>query len=177
MLLEHKLKDILIDNGYPLNFLKKLLFNIRINNINNNIHDNINNDISNVCYASFPYIKELTPKIIKIFRNEPVKLALKNVKSIGNLYSKLKDKTIALNYSNLVYSIPCNNCDKKYIGQTSQNLKNRISGHKSDIRLQKNTSALSEHAYITGHIPNFNEIKILHTETNLNKRLFLEMVE
>ncbi|CAG9760623.1 unnamed protein product [Ceutorhynchus assimilis] len=109
-----------------------------------------------------PYIKQLNPQIKKIFSNENVKIANKNIKPINKLYSKLKDQTSNLNKSNIVYSIPCNNCDKIYIGQTKQNLKNRISGHKSDIRLEKDSSAISEHSYITGHNINFNEAKILH---------------
>ena len=49
------------------------------------------------------------------------------------LFSKLKDKTNKNVRSNLVYSIECS-CNRKYIGQTSQWIKNRIAGHKSDIK-------------------------------------------
>lgn len=34
----------------------------------------------------------------------------------------------------MIYEIPCEQCDKKYIGLTSCLLKQRISGHKSNMK-------------------------------------------
>ena len=67
-------------------------------------------------------------------------------------------------------------CDKIYIGQTSRNLKSRITSHKSDIRLEKNFRALAEHSINTNHQPDYEEIQVLDTINSTNKRCFVEMV-
>lgn len=64
-----------------------------------------------------------------------------------------------------------------YIGQTSRVLRDRLNSHKSDCRLNKRSCALAEHVIDTGHEPNYLSVSTLHTENNLTKSLFLEMVE
>lgn len=175
----NKLNQILLDNAYPAHLLKKWLYNTR-NDIqgNDNETENSQNVEEPTIYSSIPYIKDLSPRLINVFKNEKnIKIAQKNVKNIGQLYTKLKDKDDLNKVSNVVYSIPCYNCNNKYIGQTSRTLNSRITLHKSDCKTRKRTCALSEHAMDTGHNLDFNNYKILHKEKNLTKRLFLEMVE
>ena len=126
-------------------------------------------------FAKLPYIRELTPKLIRIFQGVNCKIASKSVLTVNNLFSKLKDKVPLLSLTNTVYSIPCSNCNLTYIGQTSRSLKGRLTSHKSDARLHPNKCALASHAFNLGHIIDYNSVKILARESNLAKRCFLEM--
>lgn len=201
----NKLFDILKKNSYPDWFLKKFLFNtiqienndasfddtinpIILNTPNLNSNNNIiNNSVSEnlpevqqnnkIYYFSLPYIKELSKKFEKIFNgNVNIKICGKHFLKISNLFSKYKDTDENLKKSGVVYSIKCNDCDKNYIGQTSTILKERITRHKSDYRLNKRTCSLSEHILDTNHMFDFSNPKILEIEKNSNKRLFLEMI-
>jgi len=79
--------------------------------------------------------------------------------------------------SNVVYKVSCNDCYASYVGQTSRQLKKRISEHRNHIR--KNTSQLS---VITNHKLEFDndfnwkEPEILDRESSLDKRLISEML-
>lgn len=129
-------------------------------------------------YASLPYIKEITPKLSRILnRNEHlnIKIANKTVLRLGSINTRLKDKTPVKNLSDVIYSIPCFECDKVYVGQTSRPVSSRITSHKSDCRLHPERCALAEHVNKTGHIMNYEATKVLTTEHNYKKRLFLEM--
>lgn len=42
--------------------------------------------------------------------------------------------------SNILYLITCRRCKAQYVGQTSQQLKDRLNNHRSDIRLHKDTA-------------------------------------
>ena len=180
-----KLYNILLQNSYPKNFLTKLLFNTPMQIVHNTNTEGITPEISafieqnpNTYYYSFPYIAEMAPKITKLFKNEPtIKIAFKYNKTIGTVFTKLKDRDELLKKSNVVYSIPCHECNGVYVGQTSRVLKSRITQHKSDCRLDKKSCTLAQHTNQLGHLFNFNETKVLCNETNYNKRLFLEMVE
>jgi len=52
--------------------------------------------------------------------------------------------------SNLVYLITCGNCSLQYVGETSRTLAERITDHKSNIRLRKNTP-VALHFNTAGH--------------------------
>ena len=76
--------------------------------------------------------------------------------------------------SNVIYSIPCNDCNGVYVGETNQCLKNRVKQHINDIKNGKNNTALSSHVVNENHNLDIDNIKILNYEKNLRKRKFLE---
>lgn len=188
-----KLYGILRDNGYPHGLLKRLIFcTARSQNgsedLNpletieqppspNNARDgNEENLESLVRFASLPSLPGLTSKLTHIFSSiNNLKIAKYNVTTNRRLFTNLKDKVPVLSKSDCVYSISCLDCSRVYIGQTSQMLKKRITLHKSDIRLHPDRCALALHAAKNGHTFDFDNVKILSSESNYSKRIFLEM--
>lgn len=98
------------------------------------------------------------------------------MKTVGSLFSKLKDKIPLKEKSNVVYKIDCINCEKNYIGQTKRTLKSRITSHKSDIRVKPDACALSQHVNQTGHSMDFQNAKVLTTEKKFFKEMFFRDV-
>lgn len=165
-----KLFNIFLNNGYPKHILNKLIYN-------SNLFDGPTEpQNTQVKFKKIPYIKELSHQITGLFRDFPqIQIAKYNTLTNRNLFSKTKDKTPMLYNSNVIYKIPCLECRGCYIGQTSQWLKQRITQHKSDCRVGKNSCAVAEHFQKTGHQFNYDEVKILKQENNYKSRLFLEM--
>lgn len=92
------------------------------------------------------------------------------------MYSKLKDPIPKNKINNVVYEIPCRQCNKGYIGQTKRNTEQRIKEHKTNINRQENEhTALTKHKTQSDHEFDYSNFKILAIEENLNKRLFIEM--
>ena len=104
-------------------------------------------------------------------------IIFKSQNTVGkNFFSKIKDKNKKEDISGVVYKIDCNDCSKCYIGQTSCKLKTRVSKHRSDVNTKKEfASELSAHSLKEGHTFGFNNTRILSTEINDKKRMFLEM--
>ena len=76
-----------------------------------------------------------------------------------------------------IYKICCNDCNATNIGQTCRKLKIRISEHKNHTH--KNTSTLSvipKHKLQYDYDFNWEEVAILNTERNYNKRLISEII-
>jgi len=48
--------------------------------------------------------------------------------------------TMTCDSNNIIYLITCTKCYKQYVGQTSRKLRMRLNGHRSDIKLNKNTT-------------------------------------
>ena len=68
-----------------------------------------------------------------------------------------------------------------YIGQTIQQLQKRISDHQYHIRIKDSKhSALCDHIINpdpnTQHVVDWDNVKILHTENNQQKRDIMEMI-
>ena len=75
----------------------------------------------------------------------------------------------------VVYSIPCGECDIKYIGETSRALGTRTKEHKAAVRLLKTEkSALAVHANITGHSIDWNNTSIVCNESKWHQRKWWE---
>lgn len=182
---DNRIVDILLINGYPHKLICKLLKQ-RNKHTNNNVTKNNDTRISQNTtnkYFSLPYIKTLSEKIAKILTktNEHTKIAYRNVNTVKKFYTNTKDRDETGNKSNVVYEIPCQeNCGKKYYGCSEQYLKRRIYQHKyscEKIKTNKqDPTALTQHARVYGHTFQFDKAKIIHTEANLFKRQFLEMI-
>ena len=84
----------------------------------------------------------------------------------------MKSKTPKFKQTDVIYSIPCNDCDKIYIGQTTQHLSDRINGHK----YAKNPTALTNHRKNEKHDFDYNNTQILAIEKKQKKREILEMI-
>lgn len=139
---------------------------------------NQNNSNNQKIYQAIPYINHISPKIQNIFKNETnIQITQKYTKTINNIHSKLKDKENNLKKAGVVYSIPCQDCSKTYIGHTSRVLKDRLTSHKSDIKLNKRSCTLAEHNIDSNHFADFSNSKVLHVEQNYQKRLLLEAFE
>ena len=69
----------------------------------------------------------------------------------GQLQTKKKGK---MESSGVVYEVDCNNCFKKYTGETGRKLKERMKEHKDDgekSQEDKKITGFSQHMKTTGH--------------------------
>jgi len=161
----------LYQNGYPRSLINRIL--------NEKPKPPSPKNTPNIIrYFKIPYIKNLSEELAKKLRNDNSAIAFYNTKNVGNLFSKVKDKEKNELKSNIVYQIPCCNCDSSYIGQTKQYLKNRMADHKRDcniIHVNNPKTGLAKHHFNEGHNFDFKNVKVLDQSANLQKRLFLEM--
>ena len=95
---------------------------------------------------------------------------------IGNIFSKTKDVIPKEKKRTVVCSVPCTDCELRNIGQTSQQLKQRLTQHKSDINKINKNCAFAVHCRTLKHTMQFDNAKILEQETRTNKRSLLEIM-
>lgn len=171
------LSQSFVNNGYPKYLVQKLLYNTPTLSRPTVANDAAGESGRVIKYFRFPYIHMVSERISRTIASESIKFGFYNCNPIRRYFSKLKDKTNTALRSNVIYSIPCRNCEQVYIGQTSTWLKTRISTHKSDINTKKERCALSLHINKNKHTANFDNVKIIRSVKNKKSREFLEMVE
>ena len=94
---------------------------------------------------------------------------------MGHIFAKPKDPVTEEQRTDAIHSIPCNDCDNEYIGQTKRQFGTRLKEHQKPVFFcKKENSALSEHTYLTNHTIGWDNSKIITTNRRYHQRLCLE---
>ena len=105
-----------------------------------------------LCFAVIPYIQGVTELIKRILNSHNVKVAQKSFQTLGHIFAKPKDPVTKEQRTDAIYSIPCNDCDNEYIGQTKRQFGTRLKEHQKAVFFcKKENSALSGHRCLTNH--------------------------
>ncbi|XP_055844699.1 uncharacterized protein LOC129911064 [Episyrphus balteatus] len=174
------ISETLSANSFPIQITKSLIANY---NNGRTTPGNVDGGQQRI-YRSSIYVPQLSERLTNapIRDKERIKIAFKSSNTLKtNVFTKLKDETKKEDKSDVVYQITClggnNTCSKVYIGTSKQKLKNRISGHKSDVRTgNSQKTALAMHCLEEDHRPDFDNVKILQQENHYSKRMLLEML-
>lgn len=188
-------KTILRNNNFPATLVNKLLHRYwaKHSRMQTLLPSTQTTATTEKSFKSMVFIPELSDRIAKVFNKEAnhITISYSTNKTVRSLFTRLKDKTDKWSQSNVVYSIQCKGCPKKYIGMTTQYLKKRNSQHKSDckkvVECKQNhlqgdldrlamKSALLQHVIDTNHQFNFDATEILDQEREYYKLLFREML-
>ena len=114
----------------------------------------------------------------RILSNYDIKVALKPYQTIGSLFPKPQDPVPKDQTRGAIYSIPCQNCDKSYIGETKRKFASRLKKHGNAVEhKQPQKSALAEHSLRFGHSISWKSSKISRTSANWRNRRLLELWE
>jgi len=171
---------ILLDNGYPLD----LIFNTIRRRLHAYIRSNKrtaskkNEENPRLPYFTIPYVSCIFEKFTQFFKTITFgKLAFSCYNKLNKFIRVHKDALSLSSRSNVVYRINCLDCDASYVGQTKRTLNTRIMEHKNHIRRNSiQHSVITDHKRKSGHEFDWDNVKILDSESNYNKRLISEMI-
>ena len=130
-------------------------------------------------FCILPYIKGTSEPIKQILSNhDDIIVAPKPHQTIGNLFPKPKDPVPKDQTRGAIYSIPCKDCDKSYIGETKRKFSTHLKEHQKAVEHKHSQkSALAEHCLRSGHTVSWEASKILRTNANWHNRRILEAWE
>ena len=129
------------------------------------------------CWVTSPYVSQIAPKIKQLFKKYNFDTVFNNRQKTSLYFDKCKDTDAVEFRSNVVYNIPCKDCNMVYIGHTKRYVKKRIYEHKNDWKKDpKSYTALTKHQLDNSHRFNFEKTKILAREKNYKKRITKEML-
>ncbi len=106
-----------------------------------------------------------------------IEVAFKRGNTIGKELSRLKRTQPAEDRKDVIYEIPCGQCDSTYIGETGRTLKKRIQEHKQAVRRgDENNGPLDHMIRTAGHRINWEEARIIDSEQNTRRRKIKEAI-
>ncbi|XP_067618090.1 uncharacterized protein DPCoAC isoform X1 [Eurosta solidaginis] len=175
------IKNTLKKNNYP-DYLITNLIDKKLMDIKNTTKQTPNIDNQTKRYFSVTYIPRLTESLAHDHNNKRTShttLAFKSNCTLATCFTKTKSPIDIQQQSNVVYEIQCKgndseNCNKVYIGTTKRTLGTRLAEHEADIRKQKQSTALSQHAVTNNHTAYFANTRILDKEKREKTRYTIE---
>ena len=116
-----------------------------------------------------------------MFKEHNVSTAMKPINKIRSAVVQPKDKIPKEKQNELIYRIPCKNCDFVYIGETGRSLEKRLAEHKDNVnkntkqqytratrkasQTEINKSAITDHINQHKHLPDWEKTKVLGRES------------
>ena len=129
-------------------------------------------------FCILPYIKGTSEPIKRVLSNYNIKVAKKPHQTIGNLFLKPKDPVPKDQTRGGIYSIPCKDCDKSYIGETKRKFSTRLKEHQKAVEHKHSQkSALTEPCFRSDHTVSWEASKILRMSAKWCSRHILEAWE
>jgi len=174
---------LLLDNGYPLDLifnkinlgLKKLFVHRTVTSLNvKNTDTDSNNDKRIIV---LPYVSPLSDFISSFIDSSKALIGFRCLNKLSQLIKVHKDTDQPLSKNNVVYKIQCRDCEATYVGQTKRQLKTRLREHKNNLKLdQSKHSVISEHITKYNHSFDWENTKIMDSESRYFKRIISEMI-
>ena len=152
---------VLVSNGYPSSFVRKLTKTTR---------PTANKEPTQEFKSTvvLPYIKGVS-EVLRRCLQQGVRTVFKSDTTLRSHLVRPKDTLEPTKQDGVVYKIPCEG-GKVYIGETGRAMQDRIKEQDRDIRLARTKpSAVSEHANETGHLLIWKEVKTDSAQRSSNK--------
>ncbi|CAF1389693.1 unnamed protein product [Adineta ricciae] len=179
------LRKTLVNNGYPPHIIRRGIIEgeVIIKRMNQNqtkVSDNRKTIFFTIKYygqESVIFASKIKKHCRKLIPNLNIQFAFKKNMSLKSVFLPiLKGTDENRKNKNLVYSIPCLNCDKVYIGETSRKKETRMREHQANIRTLSTKSKLVEHILAHKHQFDFVNTKTLALENDWRKRIIKESI-
>ena len=122
-----------------------------------------------------PYVQGLSEKIQIACRKLGVRTVFKSSGTLRQLLTRVKSKTPELK-KDVIYRIPCCNCEVSCTGETRRSLQKRIMEHKYAVKTNDKRNGISVHAWDRGHQPDWDAAEIVVAESHYVKRRVLEVI-
>ena len=172
------LLQVFIGNGYPEKTVWRILYE------ENQKPQEAEWTLENSLYI--PYHPRVRRLVTKIKKEYGITAVYKKTQTLGDILLK-KGRRVEKEYKkNTVYKIPCAECPKAYVGQSTGTLKKRNQEHanlckkkhkKKLLQSTKKNDGVAYHHHLTGHQIDFPNTTIIAQETSYWRRLIVEGIE
>ena len=164
------LAKVFRSNHYPSNIVRRVSRECIQQSISN--PPEREKPITSIC---IPYIQGTSERIRHILTGYNIRTSFRVSNTIRQYLSRPKDVIPLLSRSGVVYSIPCNDCNYTYIGETGCHLSTRLKQHQEAVKKgQTEKSAVAEHVWSNQHSIDWNHVEILDQDSITSTRRIRE---
>lgn len=166
--------SVLAANDYNKRTISKVKRNIKQRKELNNADKEVEESIG---YINLPYINGTSEILRRIFRQHKIRCTFYSSDTLRNMLSHPKDPVEANKQNNIVYKIPCGDCNAVYIGESKRTLDQRSKEHARAVRngdIEKNE--IADHSWKYNHRFDWEKKTIIDREQNMVSRKIKETI-
>ena len=157
------IRKVFGNNGYPTNFIRRAM--------NRAPPSPTEPPQETVATVTIPYIKGTSEAIRRILSKENVRTVFRTKTTIRSILTNVKPKVPSHNKKGVIYCIPCQDCDKVYIGETGRTLQVRQKEHERHcINGRSQDSAVAAHAHQELHDIDWENTSVLDYDDDFYRR-------
>ena len=165
-------KNALQANGYKQQMINKVKHKI----INRTDREQDLED-ETVATVFMPYIPETSNVLRRVLHDFKIRSVFHSKNTLRSVLSKPKDKIGMESQSNIVYEIPCKDCDSVYVGETKRQFKTRVKEHMTAVRnCDIDKYEIAEHSWKNDHVIDWDNKKIIDRESGWTARKVKETI-
>ena len=125
--------------------------------------------------VTLPYISGLSKSIRRVLAPLAIQVTFRPYRTLRQELVHPKDPVPANRRKGVVYSIPCAECPRTYIGQTGRSLDHRLREHRRALKNgDVGSSALAEHVFSANHQVDLSKAMVIDTHNHTQTRCMLE---
>ncbi|VDL90730.1 unnamed protein product [Schistocephalus solidus] len=152
-------------NGYPKSFIRKCLRKPQFER---------SNEEKPKFWLAIPYVRNVSEATARILKPFGIGVAHKPECTIRQQVLKPKDPLPVTEQSAVVYSIPCQNCNARYVGETGKRQGTRMHEHQLAINRKDKLSLVNGHAEHLNNEFAFDKTRVLGRAIEKMARLVFE---
>ena len=125
--------------------------------------------------VTLPYISGLSESIRRVLAPLAIQVTFRPYRTLRQELVHPKDPVPANRRKGVVYSIPCAECPRTYIGQTGRSLDHRLREHRRALKNgDVGSSALAEHVFSANHQVDLSKAMVIDAHNHTQTRCMLE---
>nr|VZI17047.1 unnamed protein product [Spirometra erinaceieuropaei] len=159
------LHSLFTANGYPRSFIREC---------RRGFNRERSNDEKLKFWLAIPYMRNVSEATARILSPFGIGVAHKPESTIRQQIMRPKDQLPATEQSAVVYSIPCQDCSARYVGETGKRLCTRLHEHQLAVNREDKLSLVYGHIQQEKHSFAFGEASVIGRASDKMARLVLE---
>lgn len=169
----HYITNVLMANNYTQSAISKVKRKLNTERVP--VVEDDNEEYKG--FINLPYIKNTSENLRRIFNQHKIRCTFYSSETLRKRLSHPKDKIAKDNQNNIIYRIPCQDCDAVYIGESKRSLKQRSTEHARAVKNGDVTkNEIADHCWKFDHKFNWDEKRIVDKEQDWTSRKVKETI-
>ena len=101
---------------------------------------------THLSFVTLPYIKGITEQLTRTLKQHDITVASKSLKTLQQHFPSPKHMVELEKQTNVIYKIPCGDCNWSYIGETGRAFDTRKKEHMRNVKTYANSSNIASHS-------------------------------
>ena len=123
-----------------------------------------------------PYVRGVSEKMEKVCAPLGLKAIFRPQMTLRSIVMQVKQKTPMERKRNVVYEVPCRDCQLTYIGETTRTMKKRMTENKYAVKTGDSKNGIAMHAQKSLHSIDWEGAKVQATATGYWNRRTMEAI-